>query len=359
MIATLRTPARRIALAVALSVLAHAVVLWLPQVQLPHRESLSLQPLSAKLEALHKLEPKPVAIKPAPKLKRAKPPISKPPAPSEPPPAAATPEAPSLPANTVAAAEAPSVAEAAPPPEAAPPTEPAPPAAATASTAAEEEPEAANSLPRQALLTFAVYKGLDKFRIGEVQHQLEISGDAYTLYAVTQTVGLARMIKNLQIIQISRGKTGKHGLQPEKFEEERISGSSRQTLGAVFDWPSQKMHFSHGGEAALPAEAQDILSIFYQLSQLPLNREIVPVYVSKGKKLEKYELKVNAEEEIATPMGKLRTLPLHKLHAPGEDGFEIWLGLEYRLLPVKIRIIERSGEAAGEIVISGIQIAEK
>lgn len=348
MIAALRLPTRRIAFAVALSVLAHAAIIWLPQVQLPHHDLPPL-PLTAKLEAPRKSEPKPVAVKPHKKQQRTsspKPPASSPTAYSEPTaPADIVPDAPPPPAAEPAAvAETPGIAETAP-------------AVDGAASVVAEAPVAANPLPRQALLTFAVYKGLDNFKIGEVQHQLEISGDEYTLYAVTQTVGLAKLFKNLQVIQISRGKTDWQGLHPESFEEERIEGGNKQSLNAAFDRPLQKLRFSHGGETALPPDAQDILSIFYQLTQLPMNRETIPIFVSNGKKLEKYEFKIDAEEEITTPMGKLRSLPLRKLHAPNEDGFEIWLGLEYQLLPIKIRIIERSGEAAGEIVISSIRIA--
>jgi len=58
------------------------------------------------------------------------------------------------------------------------------------------------------------------------------------------------------------------------------------------------------------------------------------------------------------PMGKLRALHLRKLHAKGESGFEIWLGLEYRLLPVKYLLFDPSDEVAGEIVITGIRVAD-
>ncbi len=222
----------------------------------------------------------------------------------------------------------------------------------------EEEQKAANPLPLHAQLTFVVNKGLGGFKIGEVKHQIEISGDEYVLESVTKTTGLASWIKSYLLTQTSRGKAGKQGLQPESFEEEKIMSDGRQSLKANFDWLSRKLRFSHGGETALPADTQDILSIFYQLSQLPLDQEIVPLFVSNGKKLEKYNFEVGAEEEIITPIGKLRTLPLRKLHARNEEGFEVWLGLEYRLLPVRIRPIERSGEVVGEVVITDIRIAD-
>jgi len=54
-----------------------------------------------------------------------------------------------------------------------------------------------------------------------------------------------------------------------------------------------------------------------------------------------------------------RSLPLRKIHAQGEAYFEIWLGLEYRLLPVKFRQIDSSDEVTDEFVIADIRAAEE
>ncbi len=338
-----------IALAFALSVLLHSAALWLPQVQvqLPHNEALP-PPLMAKLEPLPKRAAN-LAPKPATKQKRASPPEPKTesasPAAKLDQPIAAIPEP-----VAVSAVEAASVAAI---------PEPTPAASAVAAASAVvvmEEPTVAHPLPKHAQLTFFVYQGSGGFQIGEVKHQFKITGDEYTLKSVTQTTGLARLFKTYQLTQTSRGKVGKQGLQPGAFEEEKNLSGSKQNRGASFDWPSQKLRFPHGGETALPADAQDILSIFYQLSQLPMDGEIIALAVSNSKKLEKYKLVVGAEEEISTPMGKLRALHLRKLHNQGENSFEIWLGLEYRLLPVKYLLVEPSGEVAGEVVISDIRV---
>lgn len=347
MTAGLRTPARSIALAVAFSALVHALILWLPQVELPANEAL-LPPLAAKLEPQPLLAAKRLPKPAAKPVASPAHPATEPASPAKAPDNTGTPEPASPPAieavSAVAAVPAVTTASAVE----------AQPAATIA-----EEPQAAHPLPKHARLTFSVYKGLDNFQIGTINHQLEISGNGYTLKAVTRTIGLAKLFKNYQLTQASRGKAGKQGLQPETFEEEKINDSDKQNIKATFDWPAQKLSFSQGGETALPAGAQDMLSIFYQLSQLPMNREIIPLAVSNGKKLEKYEFGVGAEEEITTPMGKLRALHLRKLHAKGESGFEIWLGLEYRLMPVKYLLIEPSGEVAGVIVVSDIRVADE
>ncbi|MDO9102380.1 MAG: DUF3108 domain-containing protein [Candidatus Nitrotoga sp.] len=222
-----------------------------------------------------------------------------------------------------------------------------------------EEPVASHPLPKHAQLKFAVYYGQDNFQIGEITHRLEISGVQYVLKAETQTTGLARLFKSYQLIQISHGKAGDFGLQPENYEEEQNVSSGKQKLNVAFNWTGNKLHFSQGGEIELASGTQDILSFLYQLSQLPLHHKVISIAITTGKKLEKYELEIGAEEEIITPMGKLRALPLRRLHSQDGDGMEVWLGLEYRLLPIKFRQIKRSGGMVLEVVISDIRVADE
>jgi hypothetical protein len=98
--------------------------------------------------------------------------------------------------------------------------------------------------------------------------------------------------------------------------------------------------------------------MLYQLSRFRLREEALPLAVTNGRKLERYRVSLDQEEEIMTPMGKLRTLPVRKIHGPDEEGLEIWLALEYRLLPVKVVRIERDGSINGVMVIQEIRLSD-
>ena len=195
-------------------------------------------------------------------------------------------------------------------------------------------------LPKHARLTFDVNKGTSQFRVGEVVHTLEIDNGHYVLHAVTQTVGLVKLFKSYELIQDSSGSYDKNGLQPDQFFEERIEKNSIQRITAEFDHAAQRARFSHGGEAVLPPDTQDILSIMYQFPPLT-GAGKATVFVSNGKKIERYQFKIVNDEEIDTSFGKLHTVHLSKLRAPDEAGLEIWLARKYHLFPVKIRYIEK------------------
>ncbi len=325
----LDTPSRRIAFAVGISVLLHGLVLWGPNIRLPRFQA-PLPPLQAKLEALPGAPAK--HRKP-----RAKPAVQKT-APEPVPQTGAPPQEPQLAASEPVAASAP---------------------AETGTLASETGLEAERpALPQHAQLTFAINKGTGHFRVGEAVHTLDIDDGHYVLYAVTQTVGLVRLFKSYELNQYSSGSYGKSGLHPEQFFEERKERFGTQRNTAEFDYAAKLIHFSQGDEVALPPDVQDILSVMYQFPPLA-HTEIATVSVSNGRKVERYDFEITPDEEIDTPLGKLLTVHLSKMHGPNEEGLDIWLAREYRLFPVKIRFIEKDGEVAAEAVITDIRVSEE
>ncbi len=343
----LSTPSRRIGFAIAFSLLLHALMMWGPRVELPQFKT-ALPPLVAKLQAIPTAPANPV-----PKVKRrakpAPPPI---PVPVVEKVAAADPtEEIPLVASSVVASEviASEVVAAETLAEKPPEVLPEPPAVKVV-----ERPV----LPRRAQLTFAVNKGTSDFKVGESIHTLEIEDDHYVLQAVTKTVGLAKLFMTFHLTQYSSGSyTPQLGIQPERFFEERAETAGAQRNTVEFDYATQRAHFSHGGEIAFPADTQDILSILYQFPPVH-GVDSVAIYVSNGKKIESYHFEVSYEEATPTPLGNLHTVHLSKIHSTQEEGLEIWLAQEYRLFPVKMRIIEKNGEITGEIIITDIRVED-
>lgn len=333
MIALPQTAAGRIALAIALSLLVHALMLFAPLVKLPPQEP-PLPPLTAKLEPL------PV-IAAAPKPKRA-------PKPRPKPVAKAAPIAEPIPEAISAASQ---VSET-PTPEVI--SEPE-----LSMTQPVEPTKPAHPLPKHAQLTFIAFQGTS-FEIGEVLHRLELrANNRYSIAVNIKTTGIASVFKRYESMQLSSGTMTPQGLHPNSFTDVRVTSNGRENYSAHFDWEAKTLSFIDDTQTELPEQAQDIVSFLYQLSQLTLDQRVIPMYISNGKKLERYELEIGEEEQVDTRMGKLRGLPLRKVHAPGEEGLDIWLGLEYRLLPIMVRQIDRSGNIAGELRVSDIRVADE
>jgi hypothetical protein len=351
------TPYRRITLAIVLSVLLHGLVLWLPNFQLPEHGPL-LHTLEAKLIPLpklsgkigrhkHKLKPK---IQPAPQPEPVAQAIPNLPAAASAPLAASEPVAAS---SAVAASEpvAASAPLAASEPVAAEP-------AASAPVATETEPQRP-PLPKHAKLRFSVYIGQSGIKAGESVHTLDIVDGHYTLNADAHTTGLVQVFKTYHIEQTSSGTATKQTLKPESFTEVITQSSGKKTNRADFDWTNQKIHFTNGTEAALPLHALDILSTLYQFPPMREPNEIVSINIATGEKFETFRFQVDLEEQLKTAMGNLQTVHFRRIHKEHEEGLEIWFAQEYRLLPVKVRHLDRDGKIDGEAIITEIHVSDE
>jgi hypothetical protein len=348
-----RSARRRLVLLGIASLLVHAALLWLPGLSVPRTEA-PLPLLTAKLVPLPRVATRPHRAR-KPRARKAAPPAPAPAAPSFALKQAELPQSAVAPASSVAAG--PTVgASGVPATEAA--IAPAP-----ATTGAEDYAATAASppaLPAHARLRFVAMAGSYRIYAGEIRHDLEIKDGHYTLHAELETTGLARLIKRYQNIQDSRGTaTKEHGLRPDSFTEAKTDEHGTQHSEADFDWSAHRIRFASGASAPLPDGSQDILSFLYQLSQLPYNKTTIPLAISNGRKLEYYRLETGPEETIDSPIGKLVTLHLTKVHKPNEEGMEIWLAREYRLLPVKVRYYERDGSLAAEVLIREIRASDE
>jgi hypothetical protein len=299
-------------MAVLLSALIHAAILWLPYMTFP-QPTVQLPPLSVRLEPL----PKTVAVI------AEKPNIAK-----------SKPIGPRIKSDHITAIQ-----------------QETKPMSVMNKT---NETTTIQPFPKHLKLTFSVYKDMGGLITGEIHQQFDIHGDRYNLKSVRQTAGLTSLSNDDRIIQDSQGKIVETGLQPEIFEEQKITQKGTQSVLVKFDRAAGKLHYSNGDETMLSEKTQDTLSFLYQMSKIPMTEEFFPLPVSDGEQLQQYQIEIGTKESIDTPMGRLHTLHLRKMHAQGEAHFEIWLGLEYRLLPVKFRQFDSSGSVTEEFVISGI-----
>ncbi len=327
---------RRLLGALAVSLAAHLGLL--ASVPSPVTQRPAPVMIEARLEQA--ASPPPVAL-PQPK------PRPRPRARQEPPPAP-----PDVPIGTGQVAE-PVLMPEAPQPEAEPAAPEVPPAALPAEPVPEPEPQqvAVPALPERAQLRYVLFKGSDGLNVGNVIQVWQSDGQHYTLTSSAEASGLFTLFMSGKHEQVSRGKIVAGGLQPESYLLQRGSADRRDE--ARFDWAAQTLHMtSRGQQSTVPLApgTLDLLSFTWQFAfSLPETGE-VPVVLTNGRKLSHYRYTLLAEEVLDTPLGKLKTVHLSKLRQPGEEGTEIWLGMDYHYLPVKIRQIDKKGDTAEQVI---------
>ncbi len=344
---------RRFALAASASGVAHALVVAYGRLELPEAPA-DRMPVAVRLAAAPAPVVRPVA-KPAPK-RRAQAGVRV---------ASAEPVASAIPAAMPGSEEAaPAETTAAETPEA-PQPEPV-----VVAEAARPEPEAApepvapaRTLPRKGRITYDMLYGRDRFPAGRTVQTWEAAQGRYQLASHSETTGIVDLIRSQYRTYSSRGTMTRDGLKPESFKMTRNRGRGRanEEASAQFDWKEATVTLRRAAELKqekLPPKSQDLLSFMYQLSLDPPAQGRVSQVVTTGGRIEVFELDVLREEVIDTPLGMLRALPIKQVRKGNEESIELWLALEYRYLPVKLRFFDKQGEPLGEQVVADIRLIE-
>jgi hypothetical protein len=204
-------------------------------------------------------------------------------------------------------------------------------------------------------IQYAVTMGEGGLVIGQAVQEFQNDGVTYLLRSTTGTTGLARLFKRVDLVHTSEGEVVDDGLRPREFRIERDGAAGEW---AMFDWEQGQVTLSDGQRRfQLKPGAQDMLSMFCQLGLIPISGPSVSLPVVTGKKVENYEFTVVGEERLSTPMGEQPTLHLRTL-GTGSEATDVWLGLHYARLPLRIRHVDRKGEVfdqvAGSIEIEPI-----
>ena len=201
-------------------------------------------------------------------------------------------------------------------------------------------------LAAKGTIRFAIFKESLGLQVGRAEHSWEFAEDGrYRLTGITETSGLAALIKPVRLEVESRGRMVAGGLQPENFRSLKNGADSKEN--ADFEWSTATVALARDGSVReIAAGTQDILSLNYQLAYLGKLAEGSTIGVVTGKKYERYMLDSLGEEEIEVPAGRFRTL---HLRAMTDNTTEIWIALDRQRLPVKIRFTDKKGESFEQV----------
>lgn len=173
-------------------------------------------------------------------------------------------------------------------------------------------------------------------------------------YVVTSELSIPIFLFSASIEQRSEGLITPTGLQPSAYRQ-KVTAKNPQI--ATFDWANKKISMDSGKRvdvAELPAATQDRLSFMYQfMFEPPLNE--MQLSMTDGKKLKTYLYQFEGEDTLSTKMGDLRTWHIAKISRDNDAKTELWLALDYRYLPVRIRVTEKDGSAT-DLIVSNLKV---
>lgn len=209
----------------------------------------------------------------------------------------------------------------------------------------------AASAPATIKADYDVYK--DGLHIATVAENFQKNGDRYQIESDSTPAGLLAVFIKTRIKVESSGKVNGTGLQPDKLDYGRLDDASKN-VSAAFDWQAHALHLAFDGrKETLPLApgTQDRLSVMYQFLFLPPEKlKRLEFQMTNGKKIENYRYDFIGEEELDTPLGKIKTLHLAKHRDPGENGTEVWLAADRHHFPVKLLILENDGSKFEQVI---------
>ena len=219
-------------------------------------------------------------------------------------------------------------------------------------------------LPEHGRIRYVVTLGPQHLIVGRAVQTWRQDGASYVLKSVTETSGLVALFKRAKVVQVSEGTVTDSGLVPQEFRSTR-NDSTEPSESATFDWSASRVALKSGNkqrEAVLSPGAQDVLSAVFQLVMAPPSAGTPEFMVATGKSYNPQVIDIAGEEWLTTRVGDLRTLHLKARAASGGQSTDLWLALDHRNLPVRVRFTDKKGEVAdmiaAEVEFEGVKLAE-
>jgi hypothetical protein len=204
------------------------------------------------------------------------------------------------------------------------------------------------TLPRRVDIEFAVYLG--SMRIGEGRDHFEHDGKAYRITSASRTVGIAALYR-LNIVREVQGRVTPAGLRPESYSETR-NGKLKRSVR--FDW-NQKQASLFNGESThsvpLPEDTWDTTSFGYNFPYFRRQTGELQINLTDGRKISPSRYALLGRARLETEIGTLETLHMKKVQdADDKRAFEVWLAVDRRFAPVRIRYTEKDGTVFDSLV---------
>lgn len=221
---------------------------------------------------------------------------------------------------------------------------------AIAEGALPDRDETATLTPQRALvseakLEFDVFRG--ELEIGETRYHWVHDGSDYQMDQVTETTGLAGLLKPLRVEQRSTGEVTTEGLKPLRYVSRATQGKATEEE-VVFDWDVNRVMLRAGtkqSEHALSAGAQDMLSLWLEIIWRAQYGGDFDFTLATGKRFTPRWFVADPElGSLDTAVGRQLVKRLQARAQAGDNQIEVWLAPNLRWLPVLIRFTDRKGD---------------
>ena len=212
--------------------------------------------------------------------------------------------------------------------------------------------------PQSGTVHYRVHYGdpLDGNVVATLEQSFEIGPQHYRLHSEGRAQGLVSWFYRGSLVQDSVGTVSAAGLAPSNYHERR---GDRPPRSATIDTVQGEVIFGSGRRREAPQGVQDRLSVVVQLALLRQSRPAqfepgatIRLSMLGNSSVEPVDWSVIGEETVNTDAGAVRALRLNRPGAGDDPAIDVWLALDERIVPVRMRVTERSGRALDQVLAS-------
>jgi hypothetical protein len=211
---------------------------------------------------------------------------------------------------------------------------------------------AAPVLPRQtaSLLSSARYAvHANGMKIGEMTRTLTaVAPERYVLTSEVRATGLIALFRKHHLRERSEWIRDEHGYRPMEYYASYSDGRETEVERTTFDWEHNRVIVFEGGEITqLPLSDGLLDKLMYQMvirDDLAAGKRELRYHIVDGDKIKEYVFEVLGEEEVVTPMGRVRAVKIRR-----EDTV-VWCAAVWDYLPVKLEQREQERTVASYIL---------
>ncbi|WP_018411726.1 DUF3108 domain-containing protein [Methyloversatilis thermotolerans] len=203
-----------------------------------------------------------------------------------------------------------------------------------------------NALIGEAELEFDVYRN-GSLHLGRTHYQWAHDGSRYRIDTVTETTGLAGLLKPLRIEQRSEGMLDARGIQPQRYVQ-TASQAKPPPEEVIFDRDAGRLSLRSGDRLSsdeLAPATQDMVSLWLEIIWRAQEGGEFDFAVANGRRsAPRWFVPDDELSSLETGLGRLLVKHIHVRALPGDNQVDVWLAPNLRWLPVRILFTDRKGE---------------
>ena len=192
-------------------------------------------------------------------------------------------------------------------------------------------------------------------RVGTAKiHYAKGNDQTYELTWKVSATGIVGLLYP-DLLQNSQGKITEAGLLPSYYLY-KFGAREDKSYQASFNWVDKEIALqSTKGTKTVPiasdaaaGHTQDFLSFMYQFMFTPPLDEM-QMYLTNGRKFSQYDYAFEGEETLELKFANVKTYHIQHAKTDSDEKTELWLAVDYRYVPVKIRKTEKDGTVIEQI----------